>query len=78
MGSGVLHTKMWIVDQKNVYIGSANMDWRSLTEVKVVIKSISRGQGPTRISLGAGCAAQKLLLHCVRRIENILDILALG
>jgi phospholipase D3/4 len=35
MGSGVLHTKMWIVDQKNVYIGSANMDWRSLTEVKV-------------------------------------------
>ncbi|KAI1723297.1 PLD-like domain-containing protein [Ditylenchus destructor] len=33
-GSGVLHTKMWIVDSKHVYIGSANMDWRSLTEVK--------------------------------------------
>ncbi|XP_067875252.1 5'-3' exonuclease PLD3 [Heterodontus francisci] len=32
--SGVLHTKFWIVDRKHVYIGSANMDWRSLTQVK--------------------------------------------
>ncbi|KAG9336541.1 hypothetical protein JZ751_002888 [Albula glossodonta] len=31
---GVLHTKIWIVDMKHVYIGSANMDWRSLTQVK--------------------------------------------
>uniref|UniRef100_A0A914C1F1 PLD phosphodiesterase domain-containing protein n=1 Tax=Acrobeloides nanus TaxID=290746 RepID=A0A914C1F1_9BILA len=33
-GSGVLHTKFWIIDDKHVYIGSANMDWKSLTEVK--------------------------------------------
>uniref|UniRef100_A0A3P9MKC0 5'-3' exonuclease PLD3 n=1 Tax=Oryzias latipes TaxID=8090 RepID=A0A3P9MKC0_ORYLA len=32
--SGVLHTKFWIVDGKHIYIGSANMDWRSLTQVK--------------------------------------------
>uniref|UniRef100_A0A3Q0RHK8 5'-3' exonuclease PLD3 n=1 Tax=Amphilophus citrinellus TaxID=61819 RepID=A0A3Q0RHK8_AMPCI len=32
--SGVLHTKFWVVDQKHIYIGSANMDWRSLTQVK--------------------------------------------
>uniref|UniRef100_A0A671K9H4 5'-3' exonuclease PLD3 n=1 Tax=Sinocyclocheilus anshuiensis TaxID=1608454 RepID=A0A671K9H4_9TELE len=32
--SGVLHTKFWIVDNKHIYIGSANMDWRSLTQVK--------------------------------------------
>ncbi|AFB76963.1 phospholipase-D-like protein [Cotia virus SPAn232] len=32
--TGVLHTKFWIVDNKHVYIGSANMDWRSLTQVK--------------------------------------------
>lgn len=31
--SGVLHTKMWIVDKKHIYIGSANFDWRSLTQV---------------------------------------------
>ncbi|CAM4642325.1 unnamed protein product [Leuciscus chuanchicus] len=31
---GILHTKFWIVDGKHVYIGSANMDWRSLTQVK--------------------------------------------
>ncbi|XP_043931600.1 5'-3' exonuclease PLD3-like isoform X2 [Protopterus annectens] len=31
---GVVHTKLWVVDQKHIYIGSANMDWRSLTQVK--------------------------------------------
>ncbi|KAM4625085.1 5'-3' exonuclease PLD4 [Polymixia lowei] len=31
---GVLHSKFWIVDRRHLYIGSANMDWRSLTEVK--------------------------------------------
>ena len=30
---GVLHTKLWVVDQKHFYVGSANMDWRSITEV---------------------------------------------
>lgn len=30
---GVLHTKFWVVDQTHFYIGSANMDWRSLTQV---------------------------------------------
>ncbi|XP_063906502.1 5'-3' exonuclease PLD3-like isoform X3 [Zophobas morio] len=34
MGGGVLHTKFWIIDRKHVYVGSANMDWRSLTQVK--------------------------------------------
>ncbi|EEC05250.1 conserved hypothetical protein [Ixodes scapularis] len=33
-GAGVLHTKFWIVDGKHIYLGSANMDWRSLTQVK--------------------------------------------
>ncbi|KAF7665028.1 hypothetical protein LDENG_00158460 [Lucifuga dentata] len=32
--NGVLHSKFWIVDGKHVFIGSANMDWRSLTQVK--------------------------------------------
>uniref|UniRef100_G3UL33 5'-3' exonuclease PLD3 n=1 Tax=Loxodonta africana TaxID=9785 RepID=G3UL33_LOXAF len=31
---GVLHTKFWVVDQTHFYLGSANMDWRSLTQVK--------------------------------------------
>ncbi|XP_047522173.1 5'-3' exonuclease PLD3-like isoform X2 [Pieris napi] len=34
LGSGVLHTKFWIIDKTHFYIGSANMDWRSLTQVK--------------------------------------------
>ncbi|XP_068766381.1 5'-3' exonuclease PLD3 [Struthio camelus] len=32
--SGVLHTKLWVVDSTHLYLGSANMDWRSLTQVK--------------------------------------------
>ncbi|XP_026209447.1 phospholipase D4 [Anabas testudineus] len=31
---GVLHSKFWVVDSKHVFIGSANMDWRALTQVK--------------------------------------------
>uniref|UniRef100_A0A1B6C9A8 PLD phosphodiesterase domain-containing protein n=1 Tax=Clastoptera arizonana TaxID=38151 RepID=A0A1B6C9A8_9HEMI len=34
IGSGILHTKLWIVDRTHVYVGSANSDWRSLTQVK--------------------------------------------
>ncbi|XP_053253672.1 5'-3' exonuclease PLD3 isoform X2 [Podarcis raffonei] len=29
---GVLHTKFWIVDQQHIFLGSANMDWRALTQ----------------------------------------------
>ena len=32
--SGILHTKILLVDGKHMYVGSANMDWRSLTQVK--------------------------------------------
>lgn len=34
MGNGILHTKMWLIDRKHFYVGSANLDWRSLTQVK--------------------------------------------
>lgn len=32
--SGIVHTKVWIADRKDLYIGSANNDWKSLTQVK--------------------------------------------
>lgn len=34
VGAGILHTKFLIVDNESFYLGSANMDWRSLTHVK--------------------------------------------
>lgn len=34
LAGGVLHTKLWVADGAHVYLGSANMDWRSLTQVK--------------------------------------------
>nr|CAH0106034.1 unnamed protein product [Daphnia galeata] len=34
IGAGILHTKLWVVDGKHFFVGSANMDWRSLTQVK--------------------------------------------
>lgn len=33
VGAGILHTKLWVVDDKHFFVGSANMDWRSLTQV---------------------------------------------
>uniref|UniRef100_A0A1J3CT61 Phospholipase D Z n=1 Tax=Noccaea caerulescens TaxID=107243 RepID=A0A1J3CT61_NOCCA len=35
-GSGIVHAKVWISDDRDVYIGSANNDWKSLTQVKEV------------------------------------------
>jgi len=32
--AGILHTKFIIADDKDLYIGSSNMDWRALTQVK--------------------------------------------
>lgn len=34
LGAGVLHTKLWLIDRTHVYVGSANMDWRALSQVK--------------------------------------------
>ncbi|KAH6924678.1 hypothetical protein HPB50_021819 [Hyalomma asiaticum] len=34
--NGILHSKFWTVDGRHAYIGSANMDWRSLAQVKEV------------------------------------------
>lgn len=31
--SGIVHAKVWISDSRHVYIGSANNDWKSLTQV---------------------------------------------
>lgn len=33
-GSGIMHQKLWLVDGRRLYLGSANMDWCSLTHVK--------------------------------------------
>lgn len=33
LGQGVQHAKLWTVDSQHAYLGSANMDWRSLTQV---------------------------------------------
>jgi len=34
LNGGIQHAKVIIVDKKHAYLGSANMDWRSLSEVK--------------------------------------------
>eukprot|EP01105_Mastigella_eilhardi_P013470 TRINITY_DN3072_c0_g2_i2.p1 TRINITY_DN3072_c0_g2~~TRINITY_DN3072_c0_g2_i2.p1 ORF type:complete len:395 (-),score=92.19 TRINITY_DN3072_c0_g2_i2:79-1263(-) len=34
LASGIFHTKLIIVDSAHFYVGSANMDWRSLEHVK--------------------------------------------
>jgi phospholipase D3/4 len=33
-GSGIMHQKIWIFDQRHIYLGSANMDWKSIMQVK--------------------------------------------
>lgn len=33
-GSGIMHQKIWIFDERHLYIGSANMDWKSISQAK--------------------------------------------
>jgi phospholipase D3/4 len=33
-GAGIMHQKIWIFDSLHLYIGSANMDWKSIMQVK--------------------------------------------
>ena len=34
IGGGIIHSKLWIADKSHFYLGSANMDWQSLRQVK--------------------------------------------
>lgn len=60
--AGIFHTKMLVADHKHVYVGSANSDWRSLTQVKeagvVVLDSKEFAADAERIFGGAWLAAQ--------------------
>jgi phospholipase D3/4 len=33
-GGGIMHQKIWVFDSVHLYLGSANMDWKSLMQVK--------------------------------------------
>eukprot|EP01062_Namystynia_karyoxenos_P061337 TRINITY_DN5350_c0_g1_i1.p1 TRINITY_DN5350_c0_g1~~TRINITY_DN5350_c0_g1_i1.p1 ORF type:complete len:483 (+),score=122.31 TRINITY_DN5350_c0_g1_i1:103-1551(+) len=33
-GGGIMHMKIWVGDRSHAYLGSANMDWKSLRQVK--------------------------------------------
>ena len=37
-GRGTMHSKFIITDKENFYLGSANLDWRSLNQVKMALK----------------------------------------
>uniref|UniRef100_G3VUC3 PLD phosphodiesterase domain-containing protein n=1 Tax=Sarcophilus harrisii TaxID=9305 RepID=G3VUC3_SARHA len=31
---GIVHSKFWVVDGRDIYVGSANADWRALAQIK--------------------------------------------
>ena len=33
-GSGIMHQKVWVFDGRHIYLGSVNMDWKSIMQVK--------------------------------------------
>lgn len=33
-GGGIMHQKIWVFDERHLYLGSANMDWKSIMQVK--------------------------------------------
>ena len=43
-GSGIVHAKVWIANKKDAYIGSANNDWKSLTQVNIIDTTFLGGE----------------------------------
>jgi len=41
--SGIMHQKIWIFDARHIYLGSANMDWKSLAQVKEMGVAVEDG-----------------------------------
>jgi phospholipase D3/4 len=41
-GDGIMHQKIWVFDGQAIYLGSANMDWLSLTQVKEIGVAVER------------------------------------
>ncbi|XAR71449.1 Phospholipase D [Bertholletia excelsa] len=46
-GSGIVHAKVWISDHRDVYIGSANNDWKSLTQGSLAMNEEGYWCNPT-------------------------------
>jgi hypothetical protein len=47
-GGGIMHLKMWHADGTAAYLGSANADWKSLAQVKELVRPRCSGVFPTR------------------------------
>ena len=65
-GGGIMHQKVWIADGASVYLGSANMDWLSLSQVKELGVVVQRAC-PKIMLLGSGAGC--LFCSC-RPCEN--------
>ena len=51
-GGGIMHMKLWVADGRSTYVGSANMDWASLAQVKefgVLVDDPGVGRDATRL-----------------------------
>jgi phospholipase D3/4 len=42
-GGGIMHQKIWIFDARHLYLGSANMDWKSISMVKEMGVAVEDG-----------------------------------
>lgn len=73
---GRLHSSFWIVDRKHIYIGSADMDWRSLSKVTTNISNMNaqskirtEDKWASAVRRGQVCSsflASKWLQRCLR------------
>ena len=59
---GIMHMKLWVADGQHAYVGSANMDWLSLAQVKRWFVA----NGCTGLGVGF-CLCQRGGYGCVAR-----------
>jgi len=62
-GSGIMHQKLWVFDDRHLYLGSANMDWKSITQVKemgIAVENCPELAADARKYFNGWCAFSKL------------------
>jgi phospholipase D3/4 len=76
-GGGIMHQKIWIFCARHLYLGSANMDWKSIAQVKemgVVVEDCPELAADAGKYFEAWCAFAALLPASVEVFDPVVRI----
>jgi phospholipase D3/4 len=76
-GSGIMHQKLWIFDDRHIYLGSANMDWKSIMQVKemgVAVENCPELAADATKYFNGWCTFSKLQASSVEVFDSLVRV----